>query len=86
MTVPEAIVNLAREVAMRKQSTRATVEAVAPLIAAAALKDLEDWCTEHAAHLPGPTGQADARPTPASDAVWDVIDEIRRRLAKATGE
>lgn len=57
----------------------AAVRAAAPLIVAAELESLGAWCAEHAAGLPGPTGQNDARRTPATDAVWDVIDEIRRR-------
>jgi hypothetical protein len=51
----------------------------APADVASELASLEDWCTEHAAQLPGPTGQNDGRRTAATDAVWDVIDEIRRR-------
>lgn len=51
-----------------------------------ALRSLEGWCMGHAANLPGPTGQHDARPTPATDAVWDVIDEIRRRIGTLARE
>lgn len=62
----------------------AAVRAAAPYIVAAELESLEAWCTEHAARLPGPEGQNDARRTPATDAVWDVIDEIRRRRGGAS--
>jgi hypothetical protein len=40
LVIPEDAVNLAREAAMRKQSTRAAVEAAAPLIVAAELQRL----------------------------------------------
>lgn len=56
-----------------------TVNEQAPPDVDGELASLEDWCAEHAAGLPGPTGQNGGQRTPAADAVWDVIDEIRRR-------
>jgi len=35
---------------------------------------IEAWCLERAAKL-----SDHGQPTPASDAIWDVIDELRRR-------
>lgn len=39
---------------------------------------LEAWCLDRAAAL-----SDHGHSTPASDAIWDVIDEIRRRAEEA---
>lgn len=41
------------------------------------LERLDEWCQTHAAQLCG-----DERRNAQSDAVWDVIEEIRRRVAE----
>ena len=45
-----------------------------------ALRDLEKWCENHASNL-----STYGRPNQATNAVWDVIDEIRLRRAEIQG-